>query len=174
LSILVGLALFLMVATPGPARADEPDYAARAMFSALRGQNIDLMLSLKNGGVDPNLTLDQAGLKAGDVFGGTTPELLKTNADVQHWPLLTWAVCMQATESVRLLLKWGAEVNAADGQGVTPLHWAAWTGNYPLVKMLIRAEADPRTEDRLGRTPLDWGLMNGQDDVVRLLIGVSQ
>src|SRR5439155_25409685 len=42
-------------------------------------------------------------------------------------------------ELVRLLLKKGANVNTADGGGVTPLITAAWNGdrNAPLVKLLI-------------------------------------
>jgi hypothetical protein len=70
---------------------------------------------------------------------------------------------------VRVLLKSGAHVNAADLKGSMPLHWAAWTGNYPIVKLLLENDANPYVLDRLGRSPLDWALMTGQVDVIRLL-----
>ena len=46
--------------------------------------------------------------------------------------------------AVRTLIKQGADVNAAQGDGMTALHWAAMQGDAELVKMLVAAGA--RTE----------------------------
>ena len=58
-------------------------------------------------------------------------------------------------EAVRALLKQGADVNAAQGDGTTPLHWAARRGDVELAQMLIYAGANVRATTRLGGwTPL--------------------
>ncbi|NIP80977.1 MAG: hypothetical protein GWM90_17875, partial [Gemmatimonadetes bacterium] len=46
-------------------------------------------------------------------------------------------------EAVRALLAEGADVNAAQGDGMTALHWAAERGDPDLAVLLIEASADP-------------------------------
>jgi ankyrin repeat protein len=59
------------------------------------------------------------------------------------------------TEAVRSLLKQAADVNAAQGDGMTALHWAAANGDAELVEMLIYAGANLRATTRIGAyTPL--------------------
>ncbi len=58
-------------------------------------------------------------------------------------------------EAVRALLKQAADVNAAQGDGMTALHWAATSGDAELVEMLIYAGANVRATTRIGAyTPL--------------------
>ena len=45
-------------------------------------------------------------------------------------------------EAVRALLKDGADVNAAQGDGMTALHWAAENGDVEVTAMLIFAGAN--------------------------------
>src|SRR5688500_3266889 len=57
--------------------------------------------------------------------------------------------------AVKALLKNGADVNAAQGDGMTALHWAATNGDTGLVQMLLSAGANVRATTRLGGiTPL--------------------
>jgi len=49
----------------------------------------------------------------------------------------------------------GADVNAKDEGGWTPLHQAAWNGRKEIVELLITKGADVNTKDMSGRTPLD-------------------
>jgi len=44
--------------------------------------------------------------------------------------------------AVRALLKQGADVNAAQGDGMTALHWAARHGDVELSRLLIGARAN--------------------------------
>ena len=58
-------------------------------------------------------------------------------------------------EAVKALLKKAADVNAAQGDGMTALHWAAMNGDSELAEMLIVAGANVRATTRLGTyTPL--------------------
>ena len=53
-------------------------------------------------------------------------------------------------EAVKSLLKQAADVNAAQGDGMTALHWAAMNGDVELAQMLIVAGANVRATTRLG------------------------
>jgi uncharacterized protein len=73
--------------------------------------------------------------------------------------------------AVRALLRGGADVNAAEGDGMTALHWAAEHGDQELAKVLLEAGANARAETRIGRhTPLHVAAKGGHDRVVRLLV----
>ncbi len=61
----------------------------------------------------------------------------------------------QDAGAVRSLLKGGADVNAAQGDGMTALHWAAIHGDVPLARSLVAAGARVSATTRLGGfTPL--------------------
>ncbi len=53
-------------------------------------------------------------------------------------------------EAVRALLKQGADVNAAQGDGMTALHWAAVSGNAQMAEMLMYAGANLKAVTRIG------------------------
>ncbi len=73
--------------------------------------------------------------------------------------------------AVRALLKQGADVNAAQGDGMTALHWAATLGDPSLAQMLLSAGANVRATTRLGGlTALHMASQAGQAQVVALLI----
>jgi ankyrin repeat protein len=74
-------------------------------------------------------------------------------------------------EVVRALLKAGADVNAAEGDGTTALHWAARSGDADLVQMLVSAGANVRATTRLGAyTPLMMAAQAGHSAAVAALL----
>ena len=77
--------------------------------------------------------------------------------------------------SVASLLKQGADVNAAQGDGMTALHWAAMNGDAQLATTLLKAGANTKSVTRInGYTPLMLAARHGQSSVVEaLLIGGS-
>lgn len=74
-------------------------------------------------------------------------------------------------ESVRALLREGADVQSAHGDGFTALHWAALQGRADVAGMLLYAGAQTGARTRLGgHTPLHIAASRGHVDVVRLLL----
>ncbi|HEY1913064.1 MAG TPA: ankyrin repeat domain-containing protein [Vicinamibacterales bacterium] len=65
-------------------------------------------------------------------------------------------------EAVRSLLKQAADVNAAQGDGMTALHWAAVKNDGDLVQTLLYAGANVKATTRIGAyTPLLLAAKNG-------------
>jgi uncharacterized protein len=74
-------------------------------------------------------------------------------------------------EAVRALLKQGADVNGAQGDGLTALHWAAKKGDADLATMLIYGGANVRATTRLGGyAPLHMAAEIGSAPVVTALV----
>src|SRR5215204_4692041 len=77
-------------------------------------------------------------------------------------------------ESVRALLKKGLDVNEAQGDGTTALHWAAIKGDAEMAQMLIYAGANVRATTRLGAyTPLYLAAKGGYSAVVAALLAAG-
>ena len=68
-----------------------------------------------------------------------------------------------------MLLRKGAEVNAARAGGWTALHEAAWWGHKNVAAVLLEAGAHASAPDKYDRTPLDLALRKGHSDVAELL-----
>ena len=74
-------------------------------------------------------------------------------------------------EAVRTLLKNGEDVNAAQGDGMTALHWAARNGDLELTQMLLYAGANVKATTRLGGyTPLLMAADQGHAPVIAALV----
>jgi uncharacterized protein len=73
--------------------------------------------------------------------------------------------------TVKALLKSGADVNAALGDGVTGLHWAARQGHEELANTLIVAGANVKATTRFGAiTPLHLAAERGAGAIVAALV----
>ena len=74
-------------------------------------------------------------------------------------------------DAVRTLLKQAADVNAAQGDGMTALHWAAMKNDADLVQTLLFAGASVRATTRIGSyTPLILAAKNGSGSVIAPLL----
>ncbi len=67
------------------------------------------------------------------------------------------------------LLSAGAEVNAVDGRGFTPLHLAASRGELSLVTRLLLRGAETSMQTTEGRTPADLARARGHEPTARFL-----
>ena len=77
-------------------------------------------------------------------------------------------------DAVRALIADGADVNAAHGDGMTGLHWAALNGNEEIARLLIDAGAELEAATRLGaHTPLHVAAKAGHGGVVEILAGAG-
>ena len=75
------------------------------------------------------------------------------------------------TDAVRALLREGADVNAAHGDGMTALHWAARRGGVVRAEILLYAGANVAAVTRLGDyTPLHLASKAGHAGVIVTLL----
>ncbi len=74
-------------------------------------------------------------------------------------------------DAVRTLLKQGADVNTAQGDGMTALHWAAQKGDVDLAKTLLYAGANVKAATRVGGyTPLLIASKIGNAPMIEALV----
>lgn len=104
-----------------------------------------------------------------------------TAQDAQGRALLHLAVRNGDVETTKILLERGANPNAADNTGRTPLHWACFEGRpwargdnaskcFELAQALISGGADVNAKDKLGSTPLHYSAWFGCKKTAALLI----
>lgn len=72
-------------------------------------------------------------------------------------------------ETIRLLIEHGADVNAAQAGGFTPLHQAAAAGARDIVLLLLHAGADSATLCDQGKTAADYAQDRGHSALAQLL-----
>jgi ankyrin repeat protein len=83
---------------------------------------------------------------------------------------LLWAAHWNAVETAGLLIRAGADVNAANDFRMTPLAQACTNGSAPFVDLLLKAGANPNAPVATGVPPIMTCARSGNADAVRLLI----
>ena len=101
--------------------------------------------------------------------------LLKQRVDVNTpqadgMTALHWATYQDDVELVTLLVRAGANVQAANRYGVTPLSLACTNGDGAMVEMLLKAGADPNAALPGGETPLMTAARTGAVASVKALV----
>src|SRR5262249_23733980 len=74
---------------------------------------------------------------------------------------------------VRTLLKEGVDVNGAQVDGTTALHWAAYHDDAETAALLLLARAHANAMNRYGLPPLAVACSNGSGDVAKLLLAAG-
>lgn len=64
----------------------------------------------------------------------------------------------------------GADVDAAQGDGTTPLHWAVYELDHALTELLLEHGADPDAQNRYGSTPLAEAVKVADAGLTRMLL----
>ena len=71
------------------------------------------------------------------------------------------------------LLNFGADVDAQEEEGYTPLHFAVAGGHTRVLAMLLAAGADVNAPDATARTPLHLAADEGLTEMVEVLCEVK-
>jgi len=147
------------------------------------GSNInnDLLLSIQNGklkqfeklltkGADPNyrdengdpqyrpVVMEQAAVHKDSMFlllclkHGANPDILD---GYKSTPVIIEAAKHSRLENVKLLVKYGANLNVQNKNGNTALHTAIAVKNYDIAFFLVSNGASLKIEDKWGYTPID-------------------
>jgi ankyrin repeat protein len=98
----------------------------------------------------------------------TTPEAWSGNAAAR--PPLVEAAKNGDRAALSVLLKNKVDVNTAEADGTTALHWASHRDDLESAKMLLSGGANVNAANDLGATPLWIASENGSAAMVRLLL----
>ncbi|MFW9889160.1 MAG: ankyrin repeat domain-containing protein [Candidatus Thorarchaeota archaeon] len=73
-------------------------------------------------------------------------------------------------EGVKQAIANGADVEATDGRGMKPIHWAALRGYKEIVVVLLESGADVNGQNSAEWTPVMHASMEGHIEIVRILL----
>jgi ankyrin repeat protein len=109
------------------------------------------------------------------IAGGVLSALATTSATVEAAPDLRLldAVRRQDRAAVRTLLQQHADVNAAQPDGATALHWAVHWEDIDATELLIKAGAKVDVVNDLGVAPLTMAAASGNGKIVALLLAAG-
>jgi ankyrin repeat protein len=82
---------------------------------------------------------------------------------------LNWAAINNRVSAIRLLLAYGAAIEATNITGFTALHHAAEFGSFEAARVLLAAGADPTHRSTDGQKPAERAKEEGHLDVAQLI-----
>jgi ankyrin repeat protein len=85
-------------------------------------------------------------------------------------PTLADAAEQRNKALIRTLLSTGADVNAAQPDGTTALHWAVYNDDADTARLLVKSGANVNAANRYGVPPLFLACTNGNAALVKLLL----
>jgi uncharacterized protein len=118
------------------------------------------------------LRLQAAGLGTSARVGLAAAGLLALGAQAPVWAAGTLIDAAKANDSIAALalVKDKADVNATEGDGTTPLHWAVYHDDVALVESLLKAGAKASVGNKYGSTPLLEAAVRGDSVVIEKLL----
>ena len=76
-------------------------------------------------------------------------------------------------QTLRALIDQKADINAAQPDGMTALHWAVRLDDLETAKLLVHAGANVQAVNRFGLTPLSLAASNANTAMIRLLLAAK-
>jgi cytohesin len=141
--------------------------ADKSIHIAARAGHIEAVKQHIDAGADVNAK-NNYGKTPLDLAFGETADFLRKHGG-KHSTINTAATAGDA-EAVKEFLAAGADVNAKDDNGWTPLHYAAGNGHKEVAELLIAKDADVNAKTDIGRTPLHAAAYSGHKEIAELLI----
>jgi hypothetical protein len=168
-------------------RARQRQYALnRQLIAALVNYDDKQALALVNAGADPNTRFEPTPVpsllqlvrqllrRSPPPVNDSETALSIACGEVQHAEDATNDAQIQRPDNaplVQAMLIHGATVNVADGDGNTPLMWAALSNRLNSMRLLLDHEAEVNAKAKDGTTTLEYAAMlRGNSDMVRLLL----
>jgi uncharacterized protein len=107
------------------------------------------------------------------LVAGMAATLIAAGAQAPSWAAAgTLVEAAKASDSAMALtlIRDKADVNAAESDGTTPLHYAVYHDDVPLVEALLKAGAKAQVANRYGSTPLLEAAVRGNPIVIEKLV----
>jgi len=131
-----------------PRKPNAGQFAATPLQCAARTGNLEMAALLINAGAEVDAT-----------------------GEAGHTPPLSFAVLFNQLDMIRFLIEKGAEVNVRDGEGASPLDYAAWQGSLDVVAMLLAHGARlNESATQTGATPINEAAYRGHTAVIQYLL----
>ncbi|WP_105169609.1 ankyrin repeat domain-containing protein [Pseudoalteromonas sp. T1lg23B] len=140
------------------------------LLLSIKGGNLKQFQQLLSDGADPNyrdekgdpqnrpVVMEQAAVHENPMFlqlcleHGANPDILD---GYKSSPVILEAAKYSRLANVKLLVKHGANLNAQNKSGNTPLHLAISVKNYNIAHFLVLSGASLKVENKWGYTPVD-------------------
>jgi len=138
----------------------QPDYGHTGLFTTAKKGFIETMEVLLRHGADPEIPSDFGEYPIHKCWDWWDDAARDEAAEAQG---------KRTVRLLRLLLQYGADPDAQDGQGNTALHFAALRGPNNAVKVLLEFRATHKIKNALHKYPMSIATANENWEVVRLL-----
>lgn len=100
---------------------------------------------------------------------GAEIDALDTSRSKTGRRAMNWAAYYNRTEVLRYLIAQGAQINAVNHSGFTPLHHAVEGNALEAVKLLLAAGADTKIPNKRGQLPMDTAKRLEREKIIPLL-----
>ena len=145
------------------AKLDDQDPRGRtALSEAAFAAYVDVAEALLTAGADPKLEMFDGTTALGCAARANSPELIRllikhgAKVDSPKAPPIVAAAANGNMAALHALIDAGADVNAMDGNGRTPLMWAAVGSSEDAATFLLASGANPDTRSIEGKLAADY------------------
>ncbi|KAL8901259.1 MAG: hypothetical protein Q9207_005291 [Kuettlingeria erythrocarpa] len=164
---------------------NEVDHWGRsALYWACAQGDLGNIDSLLRKGADPNLAdsegrtplhsqADSANIEAVEMLfqSGADPKATNRRGGTPLHDFTFWNTC--TTRILALFVRCNANLDAGDGGGWTPLHWAVRHGNIEMISCFHRHGAQLEIKSDMGATPLTYALSRHQYAAFKHLLSIG-